>query len=114
MISGKRLQRLYEHSRLNRQFMVPGSTCRCFHCLRTFEAEQINRWTDDGETAVCPCCGVDSVLSGSADHLTDELIRGLQANYFLGPSKKFTADEWRNALAREQPAKTRPRVAGAR
>lgn len=74
---------------------------------------EISRWTDDGKTAVCPHCGVDSVLSTSADHLTDDLVRQLQAAYFLGPSKKFTAEEWRTALAEELAGKRRSRAVGA-
>jgi hypothetical protein len=113
MINEKRLQRIYQHSRLNRQFMVPGSACRCFHCLKEFRAEEVSGWTDGGKTALCPRCGIGSVLSNSADELTDDLIRQLQATYFVGPSKKFTAEEWRTATAREHAAKIRPRAAGA-
>jgi NAD-dependent SIR2 family protein deacetylase len=94
-------QRIYEQSRLNRRFMTQGVVCRCFHCLHAFPAEQINQWTDDGETALCPNCGVDAVLSSSAVTLSDRLIEHLRATYF-GSSKKYTADEWRGALASEK------------
>jgi hypothetical protein len=113
MISEKCLQRIYQHSRLNRQFMVPGSACRCFHCLKEFPAEDVSHWTDRGKTALCPRCGIDSVLSNSADELTDDLIRRLQATYFVGPSKKFTAEEWRTATGTEHAAKSRTRAACA-
>jgi hypothetical protein len=113
MISEKRLQRIYQHSRLNRQFMVLGSACRCFHCLKAFPSEEVSRWTDDGETALCPRCGIDSVLSNNADELPDDLIRQLQATYFVGPSQKFTAEEWRNAIAREHAPNSRPRAVRA-
>jgi hypothetical protein len=113
MISVKRLQRIYQHARLNRQFMVPGSICRCFHCLKEFPAEEVSRWTDDGKTALCPRCGIDSVLSDCADRLGDDLIRQLQAAYFLGPSKNFSPDEWRTAIAKEHAAKSRPRAVRA-
>jgi NAD-dependent SIR2 family protein deacetylase len=113
MISEKRLQRIYQHSRLNRPFMVPGSGCRCFHCLKEFAAEEVSRWTDGGETALCPRCGIDSVLSNNADELTDDLIRQLQATFFVGPSKKFDDEEWRTAIAEEHAAKSRPRAVRA-
>jgi NAD-dependent SIR2 family protein deacetylase len=113
MISEKRLQRIYQHSRLNQQFMVPGAACRCFHCLQEFPTEEVSRWTDGGKTALCPRCGIDSVLSNNADELTDALIRRLQAIYFGGPSTKFTAEEWRTAVAREHAANSRPRAARA-
>lgn len=113
MISDRRLQRSYAHSRLNRQFMTPGTACRCFHCLRVFPADEISHGTDDGKTALCPHCGVDSVLPGGADQLTDDPIRQLHATYFSGPAKKLTAEEWRVALAEEQAPRQRPRAIGA-
>jgi NAD-dependent SIR2 family protein deacetylase len=97
MINKKRLDRLHRHARLNRTFMVPGKPCHCFHCLKTFMPEAISGWTDDGNTALCPYCGIDSVLSSSADRLTDEVIRQLQSVYFLAPPKTFTPAEWQTA-----------------
>jgi len=101
MIGTTRIRRAYEHSRLNRQFLAPGVACRCFHCLHAFSAEQINRWTDQGSTALCPHCGIDAVLSSRADPLSDALIHRLQAAYFAAPSRKYSAEEWRTALAAE-------------
>ena len=72
------LQRAYAHSRLNRRFMVSGADCRCFHCLHAFSAEQISHWVDNGETALCPNCGVDAVLSGQADCISEGLIGELK------------------------------------
>jgi hypothetical protein len=34
-------------------------------CLETFVPGEIQDWTDEGATAMCPRCGIDSVL-GSA------------------------------------------------
>ena len=97
-----RLQQAYEHSRLNRRFMGAGAVCRCFHCLSAFPADQIQCWVDDGDTALCPNCGVDAVLSSHADDLLDALIQRLQTLYFAGPSKKYSVEEWRTALAEEK------------
>lgn len=96
------LQRAYEHSKLNRRFMSQGTVCRCFHCLGEFPAERISHWTDQGETALCPVCGVDAVLSSQADPLSETLIGQLRHTYFGTPSKKYTNDEWQAALAAER------------
>jgi hypothetical protein len=112
MISSTRLHRIYEHSRLNRQFMTPGVVCRCFYCLRTFSSEQIGRWVDDGNTALCPHCGIDSVLSSSADPLSDSLIQQLHTAYF-GSSRKYTDEEWRRDLAEKQRGQRGAIVGGA-
>ena len=97
MISSTRLKQAYGHSRLNRRFIVPGTKCRCFHCLSAFSAEEITQWTDGGNTALCPRCGVDAVLASSATALSETLIRDLHAEYFE-TSHKYTEQEWRSVL----------------
>jgi len=37
--------------------------CGCFFCLAEFDASVVTTWVDDGRTALCPKCGIDSVLS---------------------------------------------------
>jgi hypothetical protein len=44
--------------------------CGCFCCLQTFAAEEVIDWIDDGETPLCPFCGVDAVLLGVTDLAT--------------------------------------------
>jgi len=36
--------------------------CGCFYCLRTYPATEVVDWIDDGETPLCPHCGIDSVM----------------------------------------------------
>lgn len=110
MISSTQLQQIHGRSRLNRQFMTPGAACRCFHCLKSFSAEQIGHWVDDGNTALCPHCGINSVLSGGANSLSDALIQQLHAVYF-GSSRKYTDEEWRRDL-NEKPRRRRSAIAG--
>lgn len=43
-----------------------GNLCGCFYCKQTFLPEEISEWIKEikgGETAICPKCGIDSVLS---------------------------------------------------
>jgi hypothetical protein len=40
--------------------------CGCFHCERIFRANSIVDWTDNGQTALCPSCGIDSVLGDAS------------------------------------------------
>jgi len=55
----------------------------CFHCLNGFRFERIVTWTDDGTTAICPICGVDSVLASNSDQpiTLDLLIDFQHANF---------------------------------
>jgi hypothetical protein len=41
--------------------------CGCFCCLHTFAATEVIDWIDDGDTPLCPFCGMDSVLPGVTD-----------------------------------------------
>ena len=39
--------------------------CGCFYCLSVFSPADITEWVDLDTTALCPRCGIDSVI-GSA------------------------------------------------
>jgi hypothetical protein len=41
---------------------APGQSAACFYCLECYPATEVEEWWDDGTTAVCPRCGIDSVL----------------------------------------------------
>lgn len=47
----------------HRQSGIRNCRCGCFYCLQIFDGEQILEWVDDGRTALCPFCGIDSVIS---------------------------------------------------
>lgn len=40
----------------------PEQNCQCYFCLKTFKFKEIREWTDEGETPICPKCGVDAVI----------------------------------------------------
>ena len=46
---------------------APFAHAGCYCCLARFRAEQVIVWADAGATALCPCCGADSVLPGVSD-----------------------------------------------
>jgi hypothetical protein len=64
-MTDKDLALAYKHSAMNRVEVQRSASCGCFHCLSTFEPSAIKHWIDTGQTAVCPTCGMDSVV-GSA------------------------------------------------
>ena len=41
--------------------------CGCFYCLRTYPATEVIDWIDDGETPLCPHCGIDAVMAEVTD-----------------------------------------------
>jgi hypothetical protein len=52
----------------SRMVKLPGETlkessvCGCFYCLEVFPPGKIEDWTDNDDTALCPKCGIDSVI----------------------------------------------------
>ena len=43
-----------------------GMDCSCFYCGKRFNPKEIKEWTDKGQTAICPHCGIDAVGYGLA------------------------------------------------
>lgn len=60
----------HRHASNHRAELHRSDLCGCFYCFETFAVEAITEWVDEneagvGQCAICPHCGVDSVL-GSA------------------------------------------------
>lgn len=72
---------------------MASEVCGCFYCLQMFPPTEIENWVDElvdekgiasqGETALCPKCGIDSVL-GSASGLlmTPDLLQRMNTHWF--------------------------------
>lgn len=63
--------------------------CGCFYCLTVFSPNEITEWlldesSSDGHgTAVCPYCGVDSVIGESSGFpITQEFLRAMHRRWF--------------------------------
>lgn len=63
--------------------------CGCFYCLRIYDPAEIEEWIiddnpiDKGGTAVCPYCGIDSVIGESAGYpLTVEFLQKMNKAWF--------------------------------
>jgi NAD-dependent SIR2 family protein deacetylase len=65
--------------------------CGCFCCLQAFEPAEVIDWIDDGETPVCPYCGVAAVLPGVTDFV--ELYRLHQRRYGAGTGTLLPGEE---------------------
>jgi len=55
-------------SRRNRAKVQAAKECGCYFCLRSFPSTDVVDWADlDEMTALCPHCGIDSVLPSVTD-----------------------------------------------
>jgi hypothetical protein len=52
----------HEWSSYHRETLRESEVCGCFYCLEVFPPREIEDWTDDDDTALCPKCGIDSVI----------------------------------------------------
>lgn len=55
----------------NRAALEKSKLAACYYCLATYQAKEITEWTDRDETALCPACGMDSVVAEDEGQLPD-------------------------------------------
>ena len=78
----------HKSSSQHRKQIEESSLCGCFHCLGTFIPSEITEWVDDdkdgiGQTAMCPKCGIDSVLGSKSNFpLNREFLRRMRHHWF--------------------------------
>lgn len=77
----------HRHSINHRAELLAGTLCGCFHCCTTFAAAEITAWTDsvgdEGQTALCPRCGIDAVLGERAGfELSDTFLQEMKRYWF--------------------------------
>lgn len=82
-ITPEALNDAHGHSSLHRAEVVASDACACFFCLQRFVPGEITDWVDDGETALCPRCGIDAVLGSACGFpLTPEFLRAMNDSWF--------------------------------
>ena len=80
-----RLANIYISSSHNRTVITAATKCVCFYCKKTTEPKDILEYCDNGNTAICPHCGVDSILPNSAfpnNIIDDNIVTQMQELYF--------------------------------
>jgi hypothetical protein len=66
----------HTHSTDHRPDLFHSERCGCFYCLAIFPADAIDFWIDVvdgvGVTAMCPECGIDSVIGSASGYPIEE------------------------------------------
>lgn len=65
------LKKLHTYSSHNRNLIAVASKCYCFYCKASVESREIQNYADNGQTAICPKCGIDSIIPDSIDEPVD-------------------------------------------
>jgi hypothetical protein len=93
MFNSADLNSIHRYSSRHRERVVASARCGCFYCLQMFAPTEISDWVDgpdesdttlNGTTALCPRCGIDSVLPDSIPDvpLSSELLSAMRAHWF--------------------------------
>jgi hypothetical protein len=65
------LKQAHGYSIFNEKSIEDSDVCCCFYCESIFKPEKISEWVDQslkkGLTALCPNCGIDSVIGSSSN-----------------------------------------------
>jgi|GEM_PF-2508688 len=73
----------HEWSSYHRETLRESEICGCFYCLKVFPPREIELWTDDDDTALCPKCGIDSVIgSASGYSIEREFLQKMHDHWF--------------------------------
>ncbi len=74
----------HKYSSNNKPSLSDDKKCGCFYCLNIFNPSEIKKYIKDNSgTAVCPYCGVDSVIGESSGyHITKEFLKGMYNVWF--------------------------------
>jgi hypothetical protein len=75
--------RAHKESSNHREGLAASACCGCFYCLAIFDPAEINRWIDHESTALCPQCGIDSVIGSASGYpVTKGFLRKMQEYWF--------------------------------
>lgn len=93
------LESIWRFCTHHRALLAQSERAGCFYCLAVFAPAEIKEWIDEphtaagpsggvsaeGVTALCPRCGIDSVLPSAKVPLDTPLLRQMNAHYFGRP-----------------------------
>ena len=73
----------HKHTMDNRHEIERSMECACFDCGEIYNASEVTELTDNGNTALCPHCGMDCVLGdASGIALTSEFLNAMYRRWF--------------------------------
>jgi hypothetical protein len=76
----------HRHCIHHRSEIEASHVCGCFYCMRRFAPTAIERWIEDGGTALCPYCGIDSVIGDASGYeVTATALARMHEAWFKTP-----------------------------
>jgi hypothetical protein len=77
----------HKHSIRNEEELSRSGQAGCFNCCQSYDTAQVTEWTlerDERRTALCPKCGIDSVIGDAAGYPVTDLawLKEMCAHWF--------------------------------
>lgn len=79
---------LYSKAKNNKDTLKHSTQCGCFHCKKIFDPNEITEWTENGQTAKCPYCQSDSIVTKTPAYSITEEVLDVLYKYFFGIAKQ--------------------------
>lgn len=78
------IKKVHQFSSEHKKELLESELCGCFFCCKTFKPDEIIDWIEDknGETAICPHCDIDSVLSDKYPIKDDDFLSEMNKYWF--------------------------------
>jgi hypothetical protein len=81
-LSSSELEAAHELTSEQRDVVLASVECGCFHCGAKFSPAEIKEWWDKGTCAVCPKCGIDSVIGDKQHDLGGDFLAEMEHYWF--------------------------------
>ncbi len=84
-MNNERVIQAHEYCTSNQKMLKKDTVCGCFYCLKIFSPAKITDWIKDknGPTAMCPFCGIDSVIGESSGYpITEVFLKEMKEYWF--------------------------------
>lgn len=76
-------EQAHQASKNHRAGLEASQQCGCFYCLHIYPPSEIEEWVDGGQTALCPYCGIDSVIGdASGVPVSEDFLSQMRERYF--------------------------------
>lgn len=73
----------HAHAAKHREELMASTHCGCFYRLQIFLPSEIEEWIADDTCAVCPKCGIDSVIGDKSGYpITKQFLKSMHKYWF--------------------------------
>jgi len=73
----------HKYSSHHKNQILASKQCGCFYCLSIYPPSEIQSWVETEETALCPHCGIDSVIGDLSGHpISSDFLERMHRMWF--------------------------------